>query len=142
MTRRTHIVMACVLLGVGLVLAIPLALGAGSPRGWIDSHYHRVSRDTRADSAIYTSRQPPSQVVDEITDRWDPYQHLNDPTGYFLRYNNLIVRVSAKQGGGAKIRVTDARHGYHLWGPLIIGSWGTFHGRGPGFRGGGPGAGK
>lgn len=142
MTRKTHIIAACVLLGIGVLLAVPLVLRMDSPRGWLDDHYQRVSHDARTDSTVYSSRRPASSVVKAVAGRFDPYERLNDPTGYYLRYSDLIVRISARAGGGSTIRAVEPHHGYHLWGPVIIGSWGTFHGRGPSFRGGGPGAGK
>lgn len=142
MTRTGHIVIGGILLLVGLLLVLMLILLAGSPRAWIHENYRRVSHNPATESAVYLANRQPSQVLYDLTDRWKPYQRLNDPSGYFLRYRDLVVRISDGDQGGSRIQVEDDERGYHVWGPVIGGAWGTYRGPGEGFRGGGPGAGK
>ena len=78
-----------------------------------------------------------------IAGKWKPAERLADPSGYFLRYRNDIVAVTAApEGGGSRIFVDEERRGYARWYPYVGGYWGTYSGPGEGFRGGGPGAGK
>jgi len=93
---------------------------------------------------VYTSTRPPGDVAHSIASAWKPAERINDPGGYFLRYNSAIVAVTAAGAGqaGSKIYVDDQRQGYNRWYPYIGGRWGTFSGPGETFRGGGPAAGK
>jgi hypothetical protein len=62
-------------------------------------------------------------------------------SGVFLRYSDDVVSV-VPQSGGSRIIVDDEDSGYRRNYLFVGGFWGTFSGRGQGFRGGGPGSGK
>lgn len=143
MTWRNHLTGGVVLTVIGA-----LALGAVfvSTRGTLRDHLgntYTVVRTTDGGRSVeYSSDRKPSAVAASIAGKWKPAERLTDPSGYFLRYRNDIVAVSAAEGGGSRIFVDDERRGYTRWYPYIGGYWGTYSGPGEGFRGGGPGAGK
>ena len=144
MSWRNHLIGGVVLLVVG-------ALGLGavfiSTRGTLRDHlrenYTLVASTNGGRSTEYASDRKPSAVAASIAGKWKPAERLSDPSGYFLRYRNDIVAVTAAtEGGGSRIYVDEERRGYTRWYPYIGGYWGTYSGPGESFRGGGPGAGK
>ncbi len=141
MTPRAHILGAVLLGLVGLVAIVALAAPAfGSPREFVQDRYRLEERE--GDSARFSSPRPPSAVAEEITDRWEPHQRHNDPTGYYLRYADDVIAVTPAAGGGSTIWVDDEDRGYARWYGRVGGWWGTYSGPAEGTRGGGPGAGK
>ena len=71
MSRRGQLVLAGVLVLAGIVGVVLLfTMRSGSPRSYIDDNYALVSRE--GDSAVYSSPQPASAVVKDISDRWSP----------------------------------------------------------------------
>ncbi len=141
MRRKDKIVLSGVALGLCL-LAIALVLAAGlssSPRDYVRKHYRYVSGDSR--SAVYAATVPPSAVVAAVSSRHKPADQLAAPSGYFLRYHNLIMAVTGA-GRGSRIYLDDERTGYRRWYGHVGGIWGTYSGSGENIRGGGPGAGK
>lgn len=125
----------------GLGLAGLCAATDGSVRSYIAGRYDRLPAESSGRSAVYQADGTPARVAASIADRWKPAERINDPGGYFLRYRNEIVAVTA-DGEGSRIYVDDQNRGYARWYPYIGGTWGTFSGRGEDFRGGGPLAGK
>jgi hypothetical protein len=126
----------------GLGLLGLCAATDGSVRTYIAERYERVPGAGERGSVVYRADESPARVASAIAGRWKPAQRINDPGGFFLRYNNDIVAVTAEGEGGSRIYVDDENRGYARWYPYIGGSWGTFTGRGEGFRGGGPAGGK
>lgn len=143
MRSRTQLFVALAVAGLAVLGLVALLAGSrGSPRQTIASRYELVDREGGG-SAVYASSSKPRAVADEIAEEWRPAERINDPGGYFLRYGGAMVAVTAAPGGaGSRIYVDDDRRGYARWYPYVGGYWGTFSGRGEGFRGGGPGAGK
>lgn len=123
-----------------LVLVGGLASCGGSVRGYVKDHYTKVS--SRNGSDVYRTKDSVAKVTKDITDEWKPADRLTDPGGVFLRYRDDLVAVRPRTGGGSDITVDDADRGYAHWYPYVGGWFGTYSGRGEGFRGGGPGSGK
>ena len=144
MNWRNHFLGGVVLLLVGLLgLGAVLYASKGSVRDHLRTRYTLVSTSEGGRSAVYSSPSAPSAVASSIAGKWKPAERLTDPSGYFLRYRNDIVAVTADpDGSGSRIHIDDERRGYTRWYPYIGGYWGTYSGPGEGFRGGGPGAGK
>ena len=145
MSPKFKLVAALAAAGVGGVALLGLLLGTrGSVRDYIAGRYQRVPAESKGRSVVYTSTQPPGTVVRSIARAWKPAERINDPGGYFLRYNSAIIAVTAAAAGqaGSRIHVHDQRTGYNRWYPYLGGRWGTFSGPAETFRGGGPAAGK
>lgn len=139
MTLRVKLIVAGVVAVIGLA-AIGLAVSrTGGVRGYLADHYTRVS--SQGDSVVYTATRAPRTVYDEIRSRHRPADTLVRPTGYYLRYSDDIVVVTATNPG-SRIYVDDEDRGYARWFPIVGGVWGTYRGSGDAFRGGGPGFGK
>jgi Domain of unknown function (DUF4247) len=139
MRLRTKLLIAGGLGGVGLIVLLFALLGGGSIRGYLDDNYQRVSSE--GSSVVYTSDQKPKAVYESVRSAVEPADVQTDPEGYFLRYSDDIVGITASDGG-SRIYLDDERHGYAHWFPFVAGVWGTGGGLGEGVRGGGPGAGK
>ncbi|MGH3881015.1 MAG: DUF4247 domain-containing protein [Actinophytocola sp.] len=139
MRRRPKLLIAGGLGAVGLIVLLFALLGNNSIRGYLDDNYRRVSSD--GDSIVYTSDQKPKAVYESVRSAVSPADVQVDPEGYFLRYSDDIVGITAS-GDGSRIYLDDERRGYGVWFPFVAGVWGTGGGSGEGFRGGGPGAGK
>jgi hypothetical protein len=129
----------------GLIAVIGLgAIGlaasrTGGVRGYLAENYTRISG--QGDSVVYTSVRSPATVFDDIRSRHRPADSLVRPDGYYLRYSDDIVVVTA-DGPGSRIYLDDEDRGYARWFPVVGGTWGTYRGPGETFRGGGPGVGK
>ncbi|KWW98502.1 DUF4247 domain-containing protein [Carbonactinospora thermoautotrophica] len=139
MSRKEKIVLSSVALGVCLSIIALILASAGSPRDYVRKHYRYVSGDSR--SAVYAASEPPSSVVASIRSKHKPADQMSTPSGYFLRYHDLIVAVTGA-GRGSRIYLDDERTGYRRWYGYVGGTWGTYSGSGEGVRGGGPGVGK
>jgi uncharacterized protein DUF4247 len=139
MTRRTKLLVAGGFGGVGLIVLLFAFLGTHSVRGYLDDNYHRASGN--GSSVVYTSDQKPKEVYESVRSAVTPADVETDPEGYFLRYSDDIVGITAS-GSGSRIYLDDERHGYAHWFPFVAGVWGTGGGLGETVRGGGPGAGK
>jgi hypothetical protein len=142
---KLKLVAALAAAGVGGVALVGLLAGTrGSVREYIAGKYQRVPAESKGRSVVYTSTQPPGTVARSIAKAWKPAERINDPGGYFLRYNSAIIAVTAAAAGqsGSRIYVDDQRSGYNRWYPYLGGRWGTFSGPAETFRGGGPAAGK
>lgn len=139
MSLRVKLLLAGLVAAVGLG-AIGLALArTGGVRGYLADHYTRVSG--QGNNVIYASPRDPGTVFQEIRARHRPADFLVQPSGYYLRYSDDIVVVTAG-GPGSRIYLDDEDRGYAHWFPVIGGYWGTYRGPGETFRGGGPGDGK
>ncbi len=139
MTLRVKLILAGLVAVVGLTAIGVAASRSGGVRGYLADHYTRVS--SHGDSAVYTATRGPGTVYNEIRSRHRPADTLVRPTGYYLRYSDDIVVVTA-DGRGSRIYVDDEDRGYGHWFPIVGGVWGTYRGSGDAFRGGGPGSGK
>jgi Domain of unknown function (DUF4247) len=139
MTKRTKLFIAGGLGGVGLIVLLVALLGSGGIRGHLSDNYRKVSAD--GDSIVYASSSKPKAVYESIRSAVPPADVQVDPQGYFMRYSDDIVAVTA-DGDGSRIYLDDERRGYSHWYPFVVGYWGTGSGAGEGIRGGGPGAGK
>ncbi len=139
MSRKVKIILSSVALGVCLAMIALVLAVSGSPRDYVRKHYRYVSGDSH--SAVYAATVPPSSVVAAISSRHKPADRLTTPSGYFLRYHDLIVAVTGDPRG-SRIYLDDERTGYRRWYGYVGGTWGTYSGRGEGLRGGGPGVGK
>lgn len=139
MTKRTKLFIAGGLGGVGLIVLLVALLGSGGIRGHLSDNYRRVSAN--GDSIVYASSSKPKAVYESIRSAVPPADVQVDPQGYFMRYSDDIVAVTA-DGDGSRIYLDDERRGYSHWYPFVVGYWGTGSGAGEGIRGGGPGAGK
>jgi hypothetical protein len=136
---RPKLLIAGGLGAVGLIVLLFALLGNHSVRGYLDDNYKRVS--SNGNSVVYASDQKPTAVYESMRGAVSPADVQTDPEGYFLRYSDDIVGITAS-GAGSRIYVDDERHGYAHWFPFVAGVWGTGGGLGEGIRGGGPGAGK
>lgn len=139
MSLRTKLLVAGGLGGVGLIAIIIALLSIGGIRGYLADNYKRVS--AHGQSIVYSSPNKPKTVYEDIRDAQSPADTQIDPRGYYLRYSDDIVAITAN-GTGSRIYIDDERRGYAHWLPIVGGFWGTYGGAGEGFRGGGPGAGK
>jgi Domain of unknown function (DUF4247) len=139
MRTRTKLWIAGGFGGVGLIVLLVALLGGGSIRNHLADNYQRVSSD--GDSIVYASNNKPKAVYESIRSAVSPADVQVDPQGYFMRYSDDIVAVTA-DGDGSRIYIDDERRGYAHWFPFVFGVWGTGGGAGEGIRGGGPGAGK
>jgi hypothetical protein len=133
------LVIAGLIATVGLGALGLAATRTGGVRGYLADNYTRVS--VQGDSAVYTSPRDPGTVYQEIRSRHRPANTLVQPSGYYLRYSDDIVVVTA-DGPGSRIYLDDEDRGYAHWFPVVGGYWGTYRGPGETFRGGGPGVGK
>ncbi|MFN2494757.1 MAG: DUF4247 domain-containing protein [Pseudonocardiaceae bacterium] len=139
MSLRVKLILAGLVVVVGLG-AIGLAVSrTGGVRGYLADNYTRVSG--QGDSVVYTSPRNPGTVFEEVRSRHRPADTLVQPSGYYLRYSDDIVVITA-DGPGSRIYLDDEDRGYAHWFPVIGGFWGTYGGPGETFRGGGPGSGK
>lgn len=139
MSLRAKLLLAGLITVVGLG-ALGLAVSrVGGVRGYLADHYTQVSR--QGNSVVYTSPRSPGTVFSEIRSRHRPADALVQPSGYYLRYSDDIVVVTA-DGPGSRIYLDDENRGYSHWFPVVGGTWGTYRGPGETFRGGGPGTGK
>ncbi|OLF18827.1 DUF4247 domain-containing protein [Actinophytocola xanthii] len=139
MSRRGKFLLAGGLGGIGLIVLLVALLGGQSIRGHLSDNYQRVS--SNGDSIVYASNKKPKAVYESIRAAVPPADVQVDPQGYFMRYSDDIVAVTAS-GTGSRIYIDDERRGYAHWFPFVVGVWGTGSGSGEGVRGGGPGAGK
>jgi hypothetical protein len=138
MSFRTKMIVAGAIGGVGLIVLLFAIFGGGGIRSYLDDNFRRQS--ARGDSVVYTSSAKPKAVYEQIRGARPPADTRLDPSGYFLRYSDDIVAITAS-GTGSRIYVDDERRGYAHWLPFVGGVWGT-GGSGENFRGGGPGGGK
>ncbi|MDQ3154316.1 MAG: DUF4247 domain-containing protein [Actinomycetota bacterium] len=139
MTPRAKLLIAGAIALVGVVALVVALTRTGGVRAYLAENYQQVARN--GDSVQYRATGSPRTVSDDIRSRHRPADTLVQPTGYYLRYSDDIVVVTAN-GGGSRIYLDDEDRGYARWFPIIGGFWGTFRGPGEGFRGGGPGSGK
>lgn len=139
MSLRVKLILAGLIAVIGLGALGLAASRAGGVRGYLADHYTRVS--AQGDNVVYTAARDPGTVYNEIRSRHRPADTLVQPSGYFLRYSDDIVVVTA-DGPGSRIYVDDEDRGYARWFPVVGGVWGTYRGPGEIFRGGGPGSGK
>ncbi len=139
MSVRAKLVIAGVVALVGVIALVVALTRTGGVRSYLAENYQQVSRN--GDSVVYRATGSPRTVYDDITSRHRPADTLVQPSGYYLRYSDDIVVVTANDGG-SRIYLDDEDRGYARWFPIIGGYWGTFRGPGEGFRGGGPGSGK
>lgn len=138
MSVRPKLLIAGAIGGVGLIVLLFAIFGGGGIRPYLNDHYHRQSAS--GNSIVYTSTAKPKAVYEQIRKDRPPADTQFDPSGYFLRYSDDIVAITAS-GGGSRIYLDDERRGYAHWLPFVGGVWGT-GGSGENFRGGGPGGGK
>lgn len=139
MTKRNKLLVAGGLGAVGLVVLLFAILGGGGVRSHLADNYQRVSGDNN--SVVYRSAEKPKAVYESVRSAVTPADTVLEPEGYFLRYSDDIVAITA-EGNGSRIYIDDERRGYGHWFPFVVGVWGTGGGFGEGIRGGGPGAGK
>lgn len=139
MSTRTKLLIAGGIGGVGLIVLLFALIGGGGIRDHLADSYQRVSAD--GDSIVYSSNSKPKDVYESIRSAVPPADVQVDPQGYFMRYSDDIVAVTASDDG-SRIYIDDERRGYAHWYPFVVGVWGTGGGSGEGIRGGGPGAGK
>ena len=139
MRLRPKLLIAGGLGAVGLIVLLFALLGGHGIRGYLDDTYHRTT--SRGSSIVYSSDQKPKAVYESVRSAVTPANVQVDPEGYFLRYSDDIVGITAS-GTGSRIYLDDERHGYAHWFPFVAGVWGTGLGHGESIRGGGPGAGK
>lgn len=139
MKLRTKLLIAGGLGGIGLIVLVVALVGGTGIRGHLDDEYRRVSAN--GDSIVYSSDQKPKAVYESVRSAVTPADVQVDPEGYFLRYSDDIVAITAS-GTGSRIYLDDERRGYAHWFPFVAGVWGTGGGLGEGVRGGGPGGGK
>lgn len=139
MTLRAKLLLAGLVAVIGLGALGLAASRTGGVRAYLADNYTRVS--SQGDSAVYTSARNPVAVFDDIRSRHRPADLLVRPDGYYLRYADDIVVVTA-DGPGSRIYIDDEDRGYAHWFPVVGGVWGTYRGSGDAFRGGGPGSGK
>jgi hypothetical protein len=139
MSRRGKFLLAGGLGGIGLIVLLVALLGGQGIRGHLADNYRRASAN--GDSIVYVSDKKPKAVYESIRGAVPPADVQVDPQGYFLRYSDDIVAITAS-GTGSRIYIDDERRGYAHWYPFVFGVWGTGSGSGEGIRGGGPGAGK
>lgn len=139
MSTRAKLLVAGAVALVGVVALVIALTRTGGVRGYLADTYTQVSRN--GDSVVYSSPDSPRTVYDDIRSRHRPADALVEPSGYYLRYSDDIVVVSAA-AAGSRIYLDDEDRGYNRWFPVVGGVWGTYRGPGEGFRGGGPGSGK
>jgi hypothetical protein len=136
---RPKLLIAGGLGAVGLIVLLFALLGGNGIRDHLRDSYRQVS--SNSGSVVYSSDQKPKAVYESVRSAVTPADVQVDPDGYFLRYSDDIVAITASDGG-SRIYLDDERHGYAHWFPFVAGVWGTGGGLGEGVRGGGPGAGK
>jgi hypothetical protein len=138
MSVRNKLLIAGAIGGVGLIVLLFAVFGGGGIRSYLDDNFRRQSAS--GNSVVYTSTSKPKAVYEQIRSARPPADTQFDPSGYFLRYSDDIVAITAN-GGGSRIYIDDERRGYSHWLLFVGGVWGT-GGSGENFRGGGPGGGK
>ena len=138
MSTRNKLLIAGAIGGVGLIVLLFAIFGGGGIRPYLDDNFRRQSAN--GNSVVYTSTAKPKAVYEQIRKARPPADTQLDPSGYFLRYSDDIVAITAN-GTGSRIYIDDERRGYSHWLFFVGGVWGT-GGSGENFRGGGPGGGK
>ncbi len=143
---------------VGLVLVLAGLLGGGyllNQKRDVRRANESANRcDPRTDAEpgllVCHSDKDPLTTAEDIADDVKPADRRATGVGVFLRYRNDMVAALGEKGG-SRIEVTNEKDGYRrhydyvggYWGLYTLGSvFGSGGGRGEGFRGGGPGAGK
>lgn len=139
MSRRTKLIIAAVVVGLGLILLVASVVGAQSPGSYISGHYKHIGTDQGA--KVYASPKSATDTAQDIASAIKPADRLATPSGVFLRYSSDYVAVLA-QAHGSRIEVSDERSGYSHYYGYVGGYWGTYAGATAGARGRGPGAGK
>lgn len=143
MRRHTAIALALTVIGIlGLVFAFATF---GSVRDHIRDTYVRTGTERVPGdddpTEVYASQAPVSRTAQDITERYEPAERRITPAGVFLRYEDDIVSI-VQRPEGTRILLDDEDTGYRRGYAYLGGWWGTYSGRGEGFRGGGPGGGK
>lgn len=138
--RRTQRVLAG-LLALACVIGFVSLLRGGNPRDWLREKYPQSSHDPATGSYVLLSDEGVTQTAKRVREAWKPAQQVVDPSGVFLRYQDLIVAIQPRAGGGSTLTLDDEEHGYTHWYGHVGGVWGVGS---PvsGTRGGGPGSGK
>jgi hypothetical protein len=143
MTRRLWAIAAAVaLIVLGIIGLVTTSSTTGNVRSYIGDSFDEVSSERQGSSRVYRSDAKPSDVVAKISDKWKPAEQRFEAAGWLLRYQRVIVAVTARDEGGSTIFVDSADRGYARWYPYLGGWWGPYSGGAEDFRGGGPGAGK
>lgn len=138
MSLRAKMLVAAAIGGVGLIVLMFAIFGGGGVRSYLADNFHRQSAN--GDSIVYTTSAKPKAVYEQIRKARPPSDTQFDASGYFMRYSDDIVAITA-DGSGSRIYIDDERRGYAHWIGYVGGTWGT-GGSGESFRGGGPGGGK
>lgn len=145
MTRRLRIILGLALAGACLAGMVGVVAADGSVTQHVAARYQPVPADTvpgaRPDSRAFRSADPPAATADAIAAAWTPAERLDDPTGVYLRYRDVLV-AALPADGGSWITVDRVQQGYARYYPVVGHRWGRRTGFGEGFRGGGPGFGK
>lgn len=138
-------VIAALLSGAGILGLVLVLTGGNSVRDYIKDKYRFTGTErvegAEKDSLLYASKDPPSKTAADIAQARKPADRRVTESGVFLRYKDDVVSV-VPQTEGSRIIVDDEDGGYRRNYLFVGGFWGTFSGRGQGFRGGGPGTGK
>ena len=119
MSRRTKLLIAGGIAVVGIIALVVALSRTGGVRGYLADNYTRVSGS--GDSVVYRSPNSPRTVYDDIRSRHRPADALVRPSGYYLRYRDDIVVVTAA-GGGSRIDLDDEDRGYARWFPIVGGA--------------------
>ena len=142
---KRHTLIALALTGVGVLGLIFAFTTFGSVRDHIRDTYVRAGTERVPNdddpTEVYASEQSVSRTAEDIADEYEPADRRITPAGVFLRYQDDIVSI-VPRAEGTRILLDDEDTGYRRGFVYLGGWWGTYSGRGEGFRGGGPGGGK
>ena len=148
---RSPLVVGLVLLLAGLLSGGYLLNQKRDVRRVIETTYRCDPRTEETPGLLVChSDEDPLTTSRRIADEVKPADRRATGVGVFLRYRNDMVATLGEEGG-SRIEVTNEKDGYRrhydyvggYWGLYTLGNvFGSGGGRGEGFRGGGPGAGK
>ncbi len=142
---RRHTLIALALTGVGVLGLIFAFTTFGGVREHIRETYQRTGTEPvpgdEDRTEVFASEQSVTETAEDISGQYEPADRRITSAGVFLRYEDDIVSI-VPRAAGTRILLDDEDTGYRRGFVYLGGWWGTYSGRGEGFRGGGPGGGK
>lgn len=161
-----HVKLGIVLVVLGVVGLGGMFACSSSIDSWLADHCTKgkVETDPGGHRAqAWSCNGTPSKLAADLSKAHSPADRRSTPEGHFLRYRDRmigvvpmtgatasadprgqVVRAVDAGGGDRRTKILDARErdGYGYFNGYVGGWWGSYGGRGEGFRGGGPAAGK
>ncbi|WP_129840027.1 DUF4247 domain-containing protein [Streptomyces sp. RFCAC02] len=138
MTARARAGAAATAATAALLLTACGADDPDVPRSWIADHYRPASTS----ASWQDTEDAPDRVADEIEGERGAMDRETGDSMVFLRYDDDIVIISPRTGGGSVIAIEDYATGRSHYSSYVSHWPSSQSSSGGDFRGGGPGSGK